>query len=351
VVGALSDKQLAEWDGRGTEEALIAPQAGQRKKAAAVSSEPTAAVSAVPSTDDGANRLEVTEAEVEQFRRDGFLLVKGLLDRDEAELLREITAASPEVHADPTALRQLSLNTGALPARTITQDDGEGSATRFYVDDCLRDDFFSAIARCERVVGNMERLLGAGELSHWHHKIMLKHGSISAAGEPQTPGGGFEFKWHPDFGYWHETGKVLFPRMGSCMIAVTPTTKANGCLQVLRGSPEIGLLAHERGASVQKSAEQQRVDAALACLAHEYVEMDSGDALFFHANLLHKSDQNAAADPRWSLIGCYNARNDQPFEDNVHHPGFSAILRLPDAELRALGRRQLHEMTAIAARL
>ena len=24
-----------------------------------------------------------------------------------------------------------------------------------------------------------------------------------------------------DFGYWHDTGRVLFPKMGSCMIAVT----------------------------------------------------------------------------------------------------------------------------------
>jgi hypothetical protein len=113
----------------------------------------------------------------------------------------------------------------ALSARTVSQGDGSGGATAFWVDDTLRDDYYSAVARSDRVLDRMETFLG-GEVYHWHHKLMIKR--VSADG---LPGGAF--RWHQDFGYWHETGRCLFPWMASCMVAVTRTTKANGCLQVL----------------------------------------------------------------------------------------------------------------------
>ena len=96
--------------------------------------------------------------------------------------------------------------------------------------------------------------------------------------------------------------------MGSCMIAVTHTTRQNGCLQVITGSHAIGLTQHDRRPEGQKEADPVRVEAALAVLPRDYIEMEPGDALFFHCNLLHKSDQNTSADPRWSFICCYNAR-------------------------------------------
>jgi ectoine hydroxylase-related dioxygenase (phytanoyl-CoA dioxygenase family) len=67
--------------------------------------------------------------------------------------------------------------------------------------------------------------------------------------------------------------------MGSCMVALTPTTRANGCLQVLRGSHAVGLIRHER-VEGQAAAEQKRVTAAEAVLPLDYVEMLPGDALF-----------------------------------------------------------------------
>ena len=96
--------------------------------------------------------------------------------------------------------------------------------------------------------------------------------------------------------------------MGSCMIAVTRTTRQNGCLQVITGSHAIGLTQHDRRLEGQKEADPVRVEAALTVLPRKYIEMEPGDALFFHCNLLHKSDQNMSAEPRWSLICCYNAR-------------------------------------------
>jgi len=65
------------------------------------------------------------------------------------------------------------------------------------------------------------------------------------------------------------------------MIATTEANQENGCLQVMKGSHKMG-----------------RVNHALACMEHVYVELEAGDALFFHSNLLHRSEANLSEKPR-----------------------------------------------------
>ena len=83
----------------------------------------------------------------------------------------------------------------------------------------------------------------------------------------------------------------LLPDMGSCMIAIDRATRENGCLQVLRGSHTMGRIEHGKTGD-QTGADLERVDVARQRFELVYVELDPGDAVFFHANLLHRSDQN-----------------------------------------------------------
>ena len=87
---------------------------------------------------------------------------------------------------------------------------------------------------------------------------------------------------------------------GCCYRHPVPTA---GSLQVLRRSHDIGLVAHSREQG-QAEADPSRVTAAVDALPLDYVSMEPGDALFFHCNLLHRSDQNRSANARWSLICC-----------------------------------------------
>ena len=63
--------------------------------------------------------------------------------------------------------------------------------------------------------------------------------------------------------------------------------------------------------------------------------MKPGDALFFHPNLLHRSDRNTSPDPRWSLICCYNARHNDPYKES-HHP-LHALEKVDDRMVREAG--------------
>ena len=102
------------------------------------------------------------------------------------------------------------------------------------------------------------------------------------------------------------------------MSAVDPATTENGCLQVLRQSHLLG-----------------RFDLV-------YVEMQPGDVMFFHCNLLHRSDQNRSTNPRWSLICCYNAARNNPYKES-HHPRYTPIKKVPDTAIRTVGIKSFEE--------
>ena len=96
------------------------------------------------------------------------------------------------------------------------------------------------------------------------------------------------------------------PDMGSVFMPVDRCTRANSCLQVLAGSHRLGRLDHFLMGG-QSGADPARVEMArrLGC-RHVHVEMEPGDALFFHCNLVHTSDQNRSDMRRWVLIASYN---------------------------------------------
>ncbi|MDE0389534.1 MAG: phytanoyl-CoA dioxygenase family protein, partial [Rhodospirillales bacterium] len=119
--------------------------------------------------------------EVARFQRDGYLLKPALLDAEEVALMR----------------RALASDEGLRDRRnTMAMRDGDGSVTTTVLWTDPGDDLFGAIARCERVAGGAERLLG-GEVYHYHSKLTLK--------APETGGA---WNWHQDYGYWYFNGNL-----------------------------------------------------------------------------------------------------------------------------------------------
>jgi hypothetical protein len=57
------------------------------------------------------------------------------------------------------------------------------------------------------------------------------------------------------------------------------------------------------------------VNHCLRTMEHVYVELEPGDALFFHSNLLHRSEANLSDFPRWSIISCYNSLSNPAYND------------------------------------
>ena len=166
----------------------------------------------------------------------------------------------------------------AIQGSRLKLADAAGGSTELALWNHPGDDVFGMIARCGRVAGGAEKLLG-GEVYHYHSKLTMKR-----------PGGGGRWEWHQDYGYWYQNG-CLYPDMLSVAVALEPATRENGCMQLLAGSHKLGRIEHGRVAG-QTGADPERVEQALERLELVHCEMAPGDALFFHANTLHCSAAN-----------------------------------------------------------
>jgi ectoine hydroxylase-related dioxygenase (phytanoyl-CoA dioxygenase family) len=100
----------------------------------------------------------------------------------------------------------------------------------------------------------------------------------------------------------------------------------------------MGRIDHLHLDGKQVGADPARVEMALKALELVYCEMDPGDGLFFHCNLLHRSDQNRSARRRWTLLCCYNAARNNPTVQH-HHPFYTKLDKVDDSELIAAGLR------------
>lgn len=246
---------------------------------------------------------------IAEYAETGFLLVPDFFQKSEIDLLRQ------------TAKQDRTLD-----QHSFGRQDGEGGTVRLSLWNQPGDGIYGAFARCNRIVDTVELLLD-DEPYHYHSKMIMKDARVGGA-----------WAWHQDYGYWYQNG-VLTPNLVSAFIAVDPATKENGCLQVIAGSHHCGRIEHAVTGD-QAGADQERVDAIMERMEHRYVEMQSGDVLFFHSNLLHRSDRNQSKNPRWSMICCYNARSNDPYMDS-HHPRYTPLSRCDDAAITEMGRQGL----------
>lgn len=250
----------------------------------------------------------LNDIDVRTYHKDGYVLIKSLLDPEEVGLLSR-------------AAREDRV----LDQHSFGRADGEGGTVRLSLWNHPTDTIYGTIARSQSIVSSAEKVL-EGEVYHYHSKMIMKDPKVGGA-----------WTWHQDYGYWYHNG-VLFPLLTSVYIAVDPATRENGCMQVIKRSHELGRIEHFLTGE-QAGADKTRVDEVLKKLELVYVEMEPGDGLFFHANLLHRSDQNRSDNPRWAMICCYNAARNDPYTES-QHPRYTPLVKVKDEEIRKAGLRR-----------
>lgn len=220
-----------------------------------------------------------TKQQTEDYARDGYLVVPGFCSREETDRLYRV-----------------ALDDEAMRKNAMDLNDQSGKKTRLSLWFKPGKDVFGYLTRSRKMVQSVSDLLeGDAPVCHFHSKLMQK--------EPKV-GGAWE--WHQDYGYWYKN-QFMFPdQLLSVMVALTSASKANGCLQVIKGSHKLGRVNHGF-AGEQVGADQVMVDNALKTMELVYCELQPGDALFFHSNLLHRSAANLSDKPRWSIISCFNS--------------------------------------------
>ncbi|MFL6466065.1 MAG: phytanoyl-CoA dioxygenase family protein [Bryobacteraceae bacterium] len=250
----------------------------------------------------------ISNDQVREYQDQGYVLAKGFFDKEEIQLLQRAAKEDRE-----------------LDQHSFSRGDGEGGAVRLSLWNHPGDTIYGMFARCESVVNSAEKILD-DEVYHYHSKMIMKDAKVGGA-----------WAWHQDYGYWYQNG-VLFPNLTSAFIAVDPATKENGCMQVIPYSQKLGRIEHVLTGD-QAGADLDRVNEVLKRLPLVYVEMEPGDTLFFHANMLHRSDQNKSDNPRWSMICCYNAAKNDPYKES-HHPRYTPLHKVPDSAIKEAGLKR-----------
>jgi phytanoyl-CoA hydroxylase len=248
--------------------------------------------------------FQLSSRQISDYHRDGYVIIKSFIATNEANKLYKIATG------DET-MRQ----------HAFDLNDQSGKKTKLTLWYTPGDDAYGLLTRSRKMVESVDKLLdGNAAVCHFHSKLMQK--------EPRV-GGAWE--WHQDYGYWYKN-EFLFPdQMMSVMIAITEANKANGCLQVIKGSHKMGRIEHGF-AGEQVGASQHYVDLAQKTMEHVHVELSAGDALFFHSNLLHRSEANLSEKPRWSLISVYNRSSNVPYNE----PSQSSTIPLQVVEDEAM---------------
>lgn len=260
-------------------------------------------------------------SESKQFWEKGYLKIREAFDKEEMRLIRHLVNSLPAMNARAEAVRE-RISQGARPS----------FETIFVWNDTARHDIFSKAVRSHKIMERLEYFFKDAVYAY-HNKVALKYPGIVG------------FSYHQDYAYWYNMGN-LYPDMAAAFIAVDKSTRQNGCLKIVEGSHKLGRIDHVLRDGVSDSGVcPDRLAFILQRLPEVYVELDVGDAVVFHCNTLHGSDDNNSQDSRIALIGTYNTRHNDPCVTNHPHPKYQLqdkiyeritegdVNNLPDFEL------------------
>jgi len=215
----------------------------------------------------------LSDGEIAQYRRDGYLVLRGLLGERSVSACRQALAdlASGRIAARQTTLM---FESGTVPEK-LTADERELYIRKYmdYVEDAPA---LKAAAMNRRLHLALDQLLGSGRVL-FQEMALIKPPRIGA-----------DKPWHQDAAYFRVSDPGLIVGV---WIALDPALRMNGCMEVVPGSHLGGAVPHVHENDFNRCRiveERQRADERVA------IEMQPGDALVFSALLHHYTAPNAS---------------------------------------------------------
>jgi phytanoyl-CoA hydroxylase len=237
--------------------------------------------------------MSFSSAEVKQFERDGYLVVRALAPAT----LRERMLAVAKAHLASAAPPLEYEADVRYPGAPESHDAPGGRTVRRLLQACLREPVFRKWATSPLLAERLTALLGPRiELSQAHHNcVMTKDPRYSSL-----------TRWHRDIRYWSFERAELV----STWLALGSERIENGCLLVLPGSHAMQF-APEQLDDAQFLRDDVAENRALLATARA-VELDPGDVLFFHCSLFHAAGANQTGETKFSVVHTYHAADNRP---------------------------------------
>ncbi len=252
--------------------------------------------------------MHLTAQQLEDFDRDGFLILPERFSKDEIAALR---APLPALFAADD------------PANIVEKNGGE---VRTAMGLHLRDPVFAKLVRHPRLVEPALQILGE-DLYIQQVKVNVKPAFV-----------GEVWQWHYDFATHHAEDGVPEPRALNLHVFLDDVTELNGPLYFIPGSqrhgPAPARLDTETTSYPLWVVDRERVTALAAEAGLAAATGPAGTALIFGDLLVHASPGNISPDDRriFSLIlnPMSNAQTRHQRPDHKHHRDLTPVAALGD---------------------
>jgi phytanoyl-CoA hydroxylase len=269
-----------------------------------------------------------SDAGLDRFREDGFLMVRGLLPAADvaaarAELEAMALAERPACsmlwyegalrdHLALDSARDRPMDPKAGGIRFAAGQEGAGLPA---LDPAFRARFvrklmgfvgprpaLTALAGHEAVLTFMRRIVG-GPVELFQDMALVK------------PPGGREKPWHQDHAYFN---LALEAPIVGVWIPMGPVTPENGCMHMLAGGHKAGARIHV------KRRDWQICDADVDLSGRVAVPMKPGDVLLFDGKIPHGTPTNRTDEQRWAVQYHYRADTAVAVDDTARLAAFGS---------------------------
>jgi phytanoyl-CoA hydroxylase len=218
-----------------------------------------------------AAETKLTAAEIAQYRRDGWVLLRRIFGPRTVEACRQ--ALSDLALEGPAGRSTVTLFEAGHGPDTETEIERELRVRKFmdFLDDAPA---LRMAAMNPRLHGALDQLLGQG-------RVLFQEMALV-----KPPRIGSEKPWHQDASYFRITDPSL---IAGVWIALDPATRSNGCMELVPGSHLGGGVPHRHENDLNRCEilpEHVAKDRRIA------IEMEPGDALVFHSLLHHFTEPN-----------------------------------------------------------
>lgn len=234
--------------------------------------------------------------ELEDYRRNGFLLRGSIFTQEEVALFQQAAeVAARRAHQACAGGRTYHLDGKRfvdVGHMTVQYEHNPGSDLIRVIEPVHElAAAFDALIDDARLVAPMRQLVGAQELALWTDKLNLKR-----------PREGSAFGWHQDSPYWvHDCDHV--DQLPNVMVTFDDASTENGCFRVIRGSHRQGCLP---GTADGSQLGGFYTDPSVFDEADQVaMEAPAGSAIFFDPHTIHGSLPNRSDEPRRAIVITY----------------------------------------------
>ena len=212
----------------------------------------------------------LSASQVAAYQRDGFVIVKGLIDAGQVD----------ELLADYQRVVRGEIEVPAFGDRRVKGAMVQLAHPSRHIPHWRTHAYF-------RFALDVARQLMGPATEYQYDQLIMK--------PPHYPA---QTDWHQDAGYWQDRNGS--DRAVTCWLALTPAWEENGGMQFIPGSHRGPIQEH---VSIEQRSE---INGALATTVDARsavaVTLQPGDATFHHCRTLHYAGGNATATARYGVI-------------------------------------------------